>query len=562
MSDQPPTAVVRSRTDRRRRLSLIWAIPIVTALVAAWLAWTTLSQRGPLVSITFESAEGLQVNQSHVRHKDVDMGTVTKIALSPDLQHAVVTVRMNREAEPLLTDKAQFWVVKPRFFAGAISGLETLLSGSFIELLPSPGGGKPQTEFTGLEDPPVLQSDVPGHTFLLHAARIGSLSLGSPVSFRDLTVGEVLGWDIEEMAQSVTIHTFVRAPFDRYVHDDSRFWNASGVSVELGANGVHLQIESLKALVLGGIAFETPNQGVGSPVSDENHEFSLYTTKDDADAASFTHTVPMQADFRGSVSGLDTGAPVTFHGIKIGQVTSVGLQFDPRLDDVVVPVRFVVEPDRIDQLALPVNNDLDKVMQDLVARGMRVQLGTASLITGGRPLMLGIFPGAPPAPLAKHHDTYIMPVMEDGSGDLAGSASALIARLNAVPFEQIGNNLNQALAGVNGLANDPQLKQAIATLQATLASTQALMANLNRGVDPLLARMPSIAASLEDAVKRADHLVGSAETGYGANSQFNREVARLLVQLSDTARSVRVLADLLSRHPEALIRGRTDQGSP
>jgi paraquat-inducible protein B len=211
---------------------------------------------------------------------------------------------------------------------------------------------------------------------------------------------------------------------------------------------------------------------------------------------------------------------------------------------------------------LPVNNDLDKVMQDLVARGMRVQLGTASLITGGRPLMLGIFPGAPPAPLAKHHDTYIMPVMEDGSGDLAGSASALIARLNAVPFEQIGNNLNQALAGVNGLANDPQLKQAIATLQATLASTQALMANLNRGVDPLLARMPSIAASLEDAVKRADHLVGSAETGYGANSQFNREVARLLVQLSDTARSVRVLADLLSRHPEALIRGRTDQGSP
>jgi paraquat-inducible protein B len=562
MSDQPPTAVVRSRTDRRRRLSLIWAIPIVTALVAAWLAWTTLSQRGPLVSITFESAEGLQVNQSHVRHKDVDMGSVTKIALSPDLQHAVVTVRMNREAEPLLTDKAQFWVVKPRFFAGAISGLETLLSGSFIELLPSPGGGKPQTEFTGLEDPPVLQSDVPGHTFLLHAARIGSLSLGSPVSFRDLTVGEVLGWDIEEMAQSVTIHTFVRAPFDRYVHDDSRFWNASGVSVELGANGVHLQIESLKALVLGGIAFETPNQGVGSPVSDENHEFSLYTTKDDADAASFTHTVPMQADFRGSVSGLDTGAPVTFHGIKIGQVTSVGLQFDPRLDDVVVPVRFVVEPDRIDQLALPVNNDLDKVMQDLVARGMRVQLGTASLITGGRPLMLGIFPGAPPAPLAKHHDTYIMPVMEDGSGDLAGSASALIARLNAVPFEQIGNNLNQALAGVNGLANDPQLKQAIATLQATLASTQALMANLNRGVDPLLARMPSIAASLEDAVKRADHLVGSAETGYGANSQFNREVARLLVQLSDTARSVRVLADLLSRHPEALIRGRTDQGSP
>ena len=258
MSDliQPPTASVRSRADKRRRLSLIWAIPLVTALIAAWLVWDTYSKRGPLITITFDTAEGLQADQSHVKHKDVDMGVVQSAVLTPDLQHVLVTVRMNKAAEPLLTDRTQFWVVKPRFFAGNISGLSTLFSGSYIELLPAAEGGKEERHFTGLENPPVLQSNVPGRTFVLKANRIGSINLGSPIFYRDLPVGEVLGWDLGDMAATVTVHAFVRKPFDQYVHDDSRFWNASGVSVKLGADGVQLQLESLRALLLGGIAFE------------------------------------------------------------------------------------------------------------------------------------------------------------------------------------------------------------------------------------------------------------------------------------------------------------------
>ncbi|MBV9251319.1 MAG: MCE family protein, partial [Acetobacteraceae bacterium] len=245
---KPPTAAIRSSVDRRRRLSFIWAIPIVTVLVGLWLAWNTLSQRGPEITITFETAEGLTAGQSHVRHKDVDMGMVTNIALSEDLQHVLVTVRMNRESRPFLTDRAKFWVVKPRFFAGSVTGLQTLVSGAYVELLPSPAGGTPERDFVGLENPPVLQSDVPGHTFLLKAPRIGSLSLGSPVFFRDLAVGQVLGWDLDDMAKSVTIHAFVRSPFDQYVRESTRFWNASGASVNFGANGLQVELESLRAL--------------------------------------------------------------------------------------------------------------------------------------------------------------------------------------------------------------------------------------------------------------------------------------------------------------------------
>ena len=555
----PPTAVVRSRVDHRRRVSLVWAIPIITALIGGWLVWVTLSQRGPLITISFQTAEGLTANQSRVRHKDVEIGVVQKIDLSPDMKRVIVTVRMNREAEPLLNDAERFWVVKPRFFAGAVSGLQTLVSGSYIELQPSGQAGASQRHFEGLEDPPVLRTDIPGREFRLKAARIGSINLGSPVFFRDFNVGEVLGWDVSEMAESVTIHVFVRAPFDRYVHDASRFWNASGASLQLGANGLQLQLESLRALVLGGIAFDTPPDGLRTPPSPPNHEFPLFASKEAADSAMYTRSAPLVTLFTGSVAGLSSGSPVTLRGIKIGEVESVSLEVDPANDMVVAPVRFVVEPGRIGQLDLPSAADLGSTLDGLVRRGLRVKLETASLITGQKQLALEMVPGAPPAALTRRGDAFVLPAYADGgSADVVATANTLLSRLSAFPFEQMGQNLNETLSGVSRLVNDGQLAQSMATLQSTLASAQALLQNLNRGVEPVIARLPAIAAGLEDAIRKTDRLVGSVEAGYGANSQLNRDTARLLVQLSDAARSVRVLADLLTRHPEALIRGRTN----
>mgnify|MGYP001102019500 FL=1 len=554
--EPPPTAVVRSRTSRTRRLSLIWAIPIVTALVGGWLAWKTLTERGPLITISFQTAEGLTAGQSQVRHKDVVMGQVTKIELSEDLRRVEVTVRMNQEAEPLLTDRARFWVVKPRFFAGSISGLQTLVSGSYIELAPEKTGGEARRHFVGLEEPPVLQSDVPGRTFLLHAARLGSLNLGSPVFYRDLAVGQVLGWDISDMAKSVTIHTFVRAPYDQYVHDNSRFWNASGASLQLGATGVQIQVESLKALLLGGIAFETPDVDPTAPVSAESHAFTLYPSKDAADSASYSRTVPMVANFVGSVAGLAPGAPVVLRGIKVGEVQSLGLRYDQTLDNVVVPVNFEVEPERVAQLDLPSGADLDQMMRGLVERGLRVRLDSTSLITGTKQLAIDFFPDAPPGVLSKDGKAYVIPTLETG-GDLMSAASALLGRLQAVPFEKIGRDLSDTLAGVSGLANDPALKQSLASLRDTLAAAQGLGGKLDRGATPLVQKLPEIANGLDEAVRHLNRLTGSLENGYGGNSTFNRDTSRLLVQLADAARSVRVLADLLARHPEALIRGRT-----
>jgi paraquat-inducible protein B len=555
-----PTAVVRSGIVHKRRWSLIWAIPIVTVIIGGWLAWRTINNRGPLITITFETAEGLQANQSHVRHKDVDMGVVEKVALTSDLKRVQVTVRMNQEAGPLLTDKAQFWVVRPRFFAGAISGLQTLFSGSYIDLLPSAEGGDQKRDFVGLENPPVLQSDVPGRTFLLRAKRIGSLNLGSPIMFRDLEVGEVLGWDVGEMARDITIHAFVREPFDQYVHNNSRFWNASGAKVGLGPNGLQLQVESLRALVLGGIAFETPDDPKVTAESDTDHPFELYQSQDAADSSSFTRSVPFVANFNGSVAGLTTGAAVTLHGLKVGEVTSVSLVYDPALDNVIVPVHFMLEPDRIGALDLPTGGQLDTKMADLVHRGLRVKLESANILTGSKQLAMDIYHDAGQGELGKNGEDYVIPVLGGSSDDIATSATNLINRLNDIPFEAIGRNLNESLAGVNALVNNRQLADTIIALRSTLASTQALVNNLDHGLTPAMQRLPAIAAGLDASVKRADKLISSLDSGYGGDSRFSRDIARMLSQLSDAARSIRVLADLLARHPEALIRGRTDQG--
>ena len=560
MSDQHPTAVVRSRIDHKRRLSLIWAIPVVTVIIGAWLAWTTLSQRGPLITITFETAEGLQANQSHVRHKDVDMGVVQKVGLTPDRKRVQVTVRMNRDAAPLLTDKAKFWVVRPRFFAGSISGLQTLFSGSYIDLLPANQGGKPQRDFVGLENPPVLQSDVPGRTFLLQANRIGSINLGSPIMFRGLEVGEVLGWDIGEMARNVTVHAFVRRPFDQYVHDSSRFWNASGATVNLGPNGVELKVESLRAVVLGGIGFETPDQAQATQESPAGQTFDLFQNEDEADNSVYKRSVPFVANFTGSVSGLAPGSPVTLRGLKVGEVSSVSLVYDQSVDNTIVPVHFTFQPKRIAMLELPSGGSLEARLRDLVHRGLRVKLESNNILTGQKQLAVDIYPNAGPGKLGKEGNAYVIPVLGGSADDVATAATNLVNRLNDIPFESIGKNLDQTLAGVNAQVNDKQLGGALGELRSTLASTQTLVNNLNRGLTPAMRRLPAIATGLQASVERTDKLLASLQTGYGNDSRFSHDVGQMMSQLSQAARSIRVLADLLSRHPEALIRGRTSQG--
>ena len=560
--DDNPSMPVQASTRHSRRLPVIWIIPILAIAIGGWLAWNTLSKEGPTITISFDSAEGLQAGQSQLKFKEIVLGTVQSLELTPDHSHVLAKVATTRQAEPLLTDTTIFWVVKPRLFAGNISGLNTLLSGSYIGMLPGQIAGKQQREFTGREDPPVLEANVPGHIFLLKANRLGSISLGSPVFFRDLSVGEVLGWDIADMATSVTIRAFVRAPYDTYVHDESRFWNASGVSLKLSGSGVELQMESLRALVLGGIAFDTPADQVASVVSTAQHVFPLFPDHQAAEAASYSRKIPAISYFSGSVRGLGPGSEVTMHGLVVGHVTDVRLAYDAAKNTVVAPVRFEVEPERILGVgAKAIFKTPAEAVAAVLQRGLRATLDSASLITGQQEVALDFVPNAQPVPMTMEGTDFVLPTTSGGSfAGLQASATELLNNVNAIPFKQIGDNLDSILRAANGVASDPQMHQALTDFAATLASTKELVGHLDNGMGPAMRQLPEIAAGLQKALTSANKLVLSLDTGYGDNTQFNRDLERLLAQSTDAVRSIRALADLLARNPEALIKGRAAGG--
>ena len=555
MSDvlEQRAAVPRATTGRSRRISVIWIIPLIAVAIGAWLAWDTWSKEGPTIRISFDNGEGLQAGQSQLKFKDIVFGTVKSLELAPDHTHVVVTVATTHQATPLLTDQTIFWVVKPRLFAGNVSGLETLLSGSYIGMLPGDKPGRPDTTFIGREDPPVLAANVPGRTFLLKAERLGSISLGSPVFFRDLNVGEVLGWDIADMAEYATIRAFVRAPYDGYVHDETRFWNASGFSIKLGGAGIEVQMESLKALLLGGIAFETPAAEIHAAETSENHVFPLFADRDAANNASYTRKIPMISYFPGSVKGLAPGSDVTVHGLKVGQVTEVRLTYDRAKDTVLAPVRFELEPERVVGVGVRVYKTDAESVEALLKGGLRASLQSASLITGQQVVALDFVTDAPPATVTMDGGDFVLPSTEGGGfAGLASSANDLLGKVNTIPFDQIGQSLNGILKSVNDMTQGPQLKKALTDLSAMIASAQGMVQRLDTK------QLPQLTSNLEKTLTSANKLVLSLDSGYGDNTKFNRDLDRLMAQATDAVRSIRALTDLLARHPEALIKGRPE----
>jgi paraquat-inducible protein B len=557
-----PPVEARVVAHRARRISIIWVIPLVAVAIGAWLAWDTLSKEGPTITVAFNSAEGLKPDQSQLKFKDIVFGTVKGLDLSPDHGHVIVTIATTREAAPLLTSKTAFWVVKPRLFAGSVSGLETLFSGSYIGMLPGAKPGKPQSAFTGREDPPILTEHVPGHVFLLKAKRLGSISLGSPIFYRDLSVGEVLGWDIADMARYVTIHAFVRAPYDSYVHDDTRFWNASGLSIQLAGAGLKVQVESLRALLLGGIAFETPlHERYPEVASLENHVFPLFSDHDTANSASYTRKIPLVSYFPGSVGGLSEGSEVTMHGLVVGHVIDVRLIYDKAKDTVLAPVRYEVEPERVAGVGAQIYHSPQEAVAALLQRGLRASLQSASLISGAQQVALDFVPNATPAKLSVVNSDFVLPTTAGGGfAGLQQAANALLDKVNTIPFDEIGRNLGSILQSVNNLASSPEAKQALTELAATIATTERVMKNVDSGTAPALKRLPDMANHLQATVANANKLLVSLDSGYGSDTRFNRELERLLAQLNDAVTSIRSLADLLARHPEALVKGRPAGG--
>lgn len=550
-----PAPAIRAR----RRLPLVWLVPLVAVAIAGWLGWTTLRERGPLITIHFETGEGLEAGKTRIKHKDVELGIVQGVELAADLSHVSVTAQMSRAAAAHLRENTRFWVVKPRIGAGGVSGLGTLLSGAYIEL--DPGSGERRNDFVGLEEPPVVRSGAAGRSFTLHGDRLGSIEPGAPVFYRDIAVGEVQRIRFGEMAETVDVQVFVRAPYDEFVYDGSRFWRASGISVTTGPNGVHLELESLRALLSGGIAFDTPIQARSGERATAGREFVLHADREAASAVSYRRSEPLLAYFEGSVRGLGIGSPVEWFGIQVGRVLDVKLEFDPASGRVRVPVLFEIEPERVANAGQNTTDQQLERLRMLVAHGMRAQLRSNNLLTGQLAVALEIFPDAPPASVERIGDRYVVPTVPTQIETLTRSLSEVVEKLGSVPFDEIGRNLNETLASLRAMAGSTQVADSLQSLQRTMAAVEDLARSADRNMTPALQRLPAIAQTLQQAITRLNSVAGSVESGYGQSSQFNRDMTRLVAQLNDAARSIRLLADYVERHPEALVRGKAERAT-
>ena len=311
----------------QRRLGLVWVIPIVAALIGAYLAYDAISSRGPTITIAFETAEGLTAGKTKLRYRNVDIGSVDSIAISDDLSHVIVTCSMDKASGRHLNENTRFWVVRPRIGAGGISGLGTLVSGAYIAL----GGSEKESErvrhFTGLDSPPVESADAPGLKLVLHTDGLRGIDVGSPVLYRQEKVGAIERHQLAKDGETVEIDVYVQPEYRNLVGSNSRFWNASGVAVKAGVGGVDVQTESLVALLAGGIAFDTPGKGEPEKL-EHGAKFWLHASRTDMEESDFRYGGLALVVEAPELGGLKVGDRVYYREEPVGAVVSHGLSAD------------------------------------------------------------------------------------------------------------------------------------------------------------------------------------------------------------------------------------------
>lgn len=522
--DDLPEALPEARLERERRVSLVWLIPLVALLAAAWLGYRAYTQQGPLVTIGFETAEGLEAGKTRVRYKDVDIGVVEAIDLAPDLARVLVRARLAAALSDYINDKARFWVVRPRLTRGQVSGLATLVGGAYIAADLS-AGDTPQRAFDGLETPPVVTAVERGSVFILRADALGSLAAGSPVLYRGIEVGTVVGYTLRD-DRSVAIQAFVNAPHDAWVNANTRFWNASGIGLSLDASGIRVDTESLASVLLGGIAFDdlpnTPSDARAQPET----EFRLFADRDAAMAPQYAQREDWQLLFAGSVRGLVVGAPVEFRGIRIGEVTGIKLRMDSEQRRVEIPVEIAIESGRLGGSEDAATRR--QLWDELVAQGLRAQLKNGNLLTGALYVDLDFHPDDAPRSIVWDAGAPRLPTVPTALDQL----SDLLGKLVRLPLDSMGSDLAATLAA----------------LRDTTEATNSLLERIDR----------ETASELNQTLVQTRKTLVALEKVLATNSPLQSEALRIFKELGTAARSLRIMSDYLERHPEALLRGKED----
>ncbi len=518
--------------------SLIWLIPILAAIIGISLAVNTLIQRGPGITIVFSTAEGLEAGKTKVKYKEVDIGTVQSITLSEDRSQVLVSVQLKKEARSFTAADSRFWVVRPRIAGSGISGLSTLLFGSYIGADAGVSTDKADT-FTGLEVPPIVTRDSSGKQYVLRATDIGSLDIGSPVYYRRIRVGQVTAFDLDEDGKGITLRIFVNAPYDKFVGINTRFWDASGFDMEVNASGFTLKAESLSTVVLGGLSFASPDDRSGPPAN-ENTAFFLAESQARALEEDDGEPQMILLNFKQSVRGLAPGAEASFRGLVLGQVKSIGIEYDRKRKEFSMPVLVEVYPNRLGRKFAEDRKQSKYSPQErlnlMIKRGLSAQLRTGNFLTGQTYIAFDFHSGPvsidkDARDMASADSSFLhLPTIPSSTDQLQMQVSEIALKLSKVPFDEIGRDLQQSLD----------------VLKQTLENTGQLAEKLNDDVAP----------EMMAAMKDVRSTVNAVEHTLSADAPLQQDLRETLQELARAAASLRILTDYFERHPESVIRGK------
>jgi paraquat-inducible protein B len=513
-----------------RMLSLVWIVPMVAALVAGWLAVQAFLRQGPTITISFLTAEGLEPGITRLKYKDVEIGTVSAITLSPDRSRVIVSANMQKQATTLLKADTRFWVVRPRISASSVSGLGTLFSGAYIGV-DAGTAEQEQREFVGLEVPPLVIGGRPGTQFLLRSEALGGLDVGSPVYFRQVQAGQVVAVELDEDGRGTSIRVFINAPYDRFVKPRSRFWVASGIEASFNASGFELNTESLVSILVGGIVFRTPPDAFEDPAAQATAQFQLFPDEKSALRQPDTLVVPAIMIFHESVRGLAPGAPLDFRGIQIGEVRGIDFAFDRSSRQWSIEVRADLYPNRLRGRTQRQPDD-GELLERMVRRGLSAQLRQGNLLTGQLYIALDVTPGKHAAQVVAKTEPLRIPTAPSSFTELQTTVANIARKVEQLPLDEFAadmkrflQSLEHTLAGIDrvALASErelvPELRQTLTELRTTLTEARSVL---------------------------------------DANAPAQSDLREMLREVSRAAEAIRVLADTIERRPEVLIRGRQE----
>jgi len=505
------TPVVKTKA----RLSNIWLLPLLAAIIGAGMVYNNWQNQGTEISITFDTAEGLTANKTVLKYRNVDIGLVKEIGFNAKQDRIVVSIEVNKEMSNLLNPDAQFWVVRPRISAGGVSGIGTLLSGAYIEIAPGIEAGS-ETQFVGLETPPVTPPNAEGIHLTLESSGGKPLVVGSAVIYRGFNVGKVESFEFDPNSRKATYGIFIRAPYDALVTTNTIFWNASGFTVTANTEGVKFDMASLDALIDGGVEFDVPAElDLGDPVV-LGRSFRLYSSKNGLDESREYRFFEYLVLAEDSVGGLHTGAPVEYLGIRVGTVAQPYLTLDTKLEGVEnlqedprIPILIHIEPERVyksDSVDIEeFKTELERGMLD----GVVATVQSANLLTGS--LKISLNPGGQPiSSLEKYGPYTVIPAKRGGVASITDQIQSLLTKLDSLPLERTVNQTNKTIGSADtALASlDQSLRELQTTLKGLQPDSQAYV-NLNDSMYELQSTLREFKPLLRELSNRPSSLIFS-----------------------------------------------------